>query len=217
MKYHIVVSKYKEDIEWTKSFDPCNITIYNKSDTLVEGTIQRPNIGREAETFFYHIIKHYDQLPDYLIVLQGNPFDHTKEVTSENIKSKIDWLLEQLNNEQTSDAIPFFKKPLLEPHYPKPGLRVPDYYYKLFEGDIPDRFEFSSGCQYFLSRDTIRNRSLNFYKKIYNMIINNKVTTFNQAHYGKRNVFNDTIDGWVLERLFPYIFDMNIKINSQFM
>jgi hypothetical protein len=35
-----------------------------------------PNFGRETDTFFRYIINEYDDLPDYVVFLQGNPFDH---------------------------------------------------------------------------------------------------------------------------------------------
>ena len=74
MDYHIVVAKYKEDISWLQEMDKSHIYLYDKgfTENSINGFAhyeQRPNIGRESETYLYHIIKHYDNLPDFLILL----------------------------------------------------------------------------------------------------------------------------------------------------
>ena len=58
MKTLLVVSKYKEDIEWTKKIKH-DVLIYDKSETPTPLSIARPNIGREAETLLYYIISKY--------------------------------------------------------------------------------------------------------------------------------------------------------------
>ena len=69
--YNIIVPRYKENLDWVEQLDKSRVVIYNKSDEPLENAISRPNIGRDPETFLYHIIKNYDNLPEYLIFLQG--------------------------------------------------------------------------------------------------------------------------------------------------
>jgi hypothetical protein len=82
MDYHVIIAKYKENISWLEEMDKSHIYLYDKGSTennLLQGFAHyetRPNVGRESETYLYHIIKHYDNLPEYLILMQGNPFDH---------------------------------------------------------------------------------------------------------------------------------------------
>ncbi len=83
MKYKIVVSRYNEDISWTKKY---NCIIYNKGNYL-EDSIKIDNVGREAHTYLRHIITNYHSLEDITIFLQGNPFDNFSDGTSINFDS----------------------------------------------------------------------------------------------------------------------------------
>jgi hypothetical protein len=54
-------------------------TIYNKGPPLKEfKSIQIPNVGREAQTFIYHIIQNYHNLDDVTIFLPGSCMDISK-------------------------------------------------------------------------------------------------------------------------------------------
>lgn len=83
----LVVSRYNEDLEWTREF-PVKI-IYNKGDRrtipddLQKFVVDLPNIGREAHTYLYHIIKNYDALDETTIFCQGRYEDHVKLSPSE--------------------------------------------------------------------------------------------------------------------------------------
>ena len=52
---NFVVAKYNENVDWTKKLNH-KITIYDKSENPFPGSIKLKNIGREGETFLYHII-----------------------------------------------------------------------------------------------------------------------------------------------------------------
>ena len=65
---NLVIAKYNEDIEWTKKINH-KITIYDKSNNPVENSIKLKNVGREGETFLYHIVKNYDNLDDVTVFL----------------------------------------------------------------------------------------------------------------------------------------------------
>ena len=51
----IIVSRYQENVEWTKEFP--NVLIYNKGDPLDTSyrTIHVENVGREGHTFYKYI------------------------------------------------------------------------------------------------------------------------------------------------------------------
>jgi len=51
----IIVSRYNEDIKWTKKFP--NVLIYNKGDKLNDeyNQIMLNNIGREGHTYYKYI------------------------------------------------------------------------------------------------------------------------------------------------------------------
>lgn len=83
-KPEIVVARYKENLDWiTNNSLVHRCTIYNKGPKDISPilkTINRPNypvFGREGETYLYHILSNYHNLPDYTIFTQGDPFEHS--------------------------------------------------------------------------------------------------------------------------------------------
>jgi hypothetical protein len=75
--YHlIVVARYDESTEWV----PRNATLYNKGEPIINNSvgklIQLQNVGREGETYLHHIIENYDNLCEYIIFTQADPFKH---------------------------------------------------------------------------------------------------------------------------------------------
>ena len=73
----VVVARYKEDISWLKEINH-KIIVYNKGPDCNFPCISLPNIGREAQTYLFHIIENYNKLPEWTILCQGHPFDHCK-------------------------------------------------------------------------------------------------------------------------------------------
>lgn len=75
-KMKVIVSKYKEDIRWIKNIKYDTI-VFNKNiedNNLFKNNL--PNVGREGHTFFNFIVNNYENLPEYMCFLQGNPHDH---------------------------------------------------------------------------------------------------------------------------------------------
>ena len=69
-KYEIVIAKYNENISW--SYPYRNITtIYNKSDLDCPDSIKLSNLGRESQTYLYHIISNWDNLAEMTLFTQG--------------------------------------------------------------------------------------------------------------------------------------------------
>ena len=69
-KYDIVISRYNEDISWVNQLDTekYNILLYNKGEDNIDYPhINRPNIGREAETMVNYILENYDKLPEFIV------------------------------------------------------------------------------------------------------------------------------------------------------
>jgi len=77
----IVIARYNEDIEWSKKYSS-NVLIINKGDNIdgIENQIFYPNVGREGHSYYKYIVDNYDNLDDYIIFLQGNPFDHSPDI-----------------------------------------------------------------------------------------------------------------------------------------
>lgn len=85
MKYHIVIARYNEDIDWIKYINAnlFDIFVYNKGDNININNINCKiitlnNQGRESHTYLYHIISNFDNLPEKIIFTQAHPFDHVR-------------------------------------------------------------------------------------------------------------------------------------------
>ena len=157
----LVVSRYNEDIGWTKNFD--NVIIYNKGPHLgLQNEIQLPNVGREAHTYLCHIINNYDNLDDYTVFLQGNPFDH-----SPNLFERLRYI--------HGDAM-FISEHILYTtvngcfHHKEIPMR--QTYHQLFGETLNHypEFVFGAGAQFVVSRDRIRERPLSFYENALNLV-----------------------------------------------
>ena len=88
--FKIICSRFNEDIQWTKPFVE-SLLVYNKGlDTInyipKSNIIKLPNYGREGGSYLHFIINNYDSLPDYMLFLQGNPFDH---IYNQQIKKSL--------------------------------------------------------------------------------------------------------------------------------
>jgi hypothetical protein len=93
-KAFFVVSRYSEDVTWIKEYTD-NYVVYNKGLPL-GGEYKElilPNIGNNQRDIFEFIYRNYDDLPEFIAFLQGNPFDHCK-------KNKFDRLI--LNEQFTA-------------------------------------------------------------------------------------------------------------------
>jgi hypothetical protein len=73
----LVISRYNEDINWIKSLTDDYI-IYNKGEELSLDYKQLilPNFGANQYDIFHYIYENYDNLPNLIAFMQGNPFDH---------------------------------------------------------------------------------------------------------------------------------------------
>ncbi len=75
----LCVASYGEDVDWVRGtgIEAC---IYDATGTRGKGFIPVRNKGREAGQYLRHINDHYDDLMDYEVFLQGNPFDHCRRI-----------------------------------------------------------------------------------------------------------------------------------------
>lgn len=78
-EYQMIVARYNENTSWCNIFK--NVLIYNKGDDMTSmfEVVDIPNEGREGETYLHHIIDNYDDLYEYNIFTQADPFEHNKD------------------------------------------------------------------------------------------------------------------------------------------
>lgn len=83
----IVITQFNESLDWLKDFDHTNIRyiwVYSKGKEIFYGhelnkkIIHQyyPNYGREALTNLYHVVRHYDNLPENILFTQSNVNPH---------------------------------------------------------------------------------------------------------------------------------------------
>jgi hypothetical protein len=80
---YTVISRYKEDLNWLNNATFQGLIInkgldvkIGNSDFIIE---QRSNYGANQYDLCDYIYQNYEQLPDLMMFLQGNPFDHCSE------------------------------------------------------------------------------------------------------------------------------------------
>ena len=150
-KLTVVVSRYNEDLEWLNNIQGSKI-IFNKGNKIAENCIELPNIGRESHTLCYYLYNFYDELNDYTLFLQGNPFDHMHCV--------ID-LYEFIKNFQTADDVIGL------------GIYMSDAYHLNSIKKIEDHLNidnktnaFYTNAQYLIPKKNIMKRNKEFYRKL---------------------------------------------------
>ena len=201
IKITMVVARYNENINWIKKYK--NVIVYNKGKSYDLEKSQIPfttldNIGREGHTFLYHIINNYDNLSNWIIFVQGNPFDHCP-----NFYEKIDKLYENINNNLElsnefnlsnnfnflSDIIYYSNISNCPYHSNIPLKKV---YNDIFNSNDDDKpIIFSPGAQFYVSKKLILTKPKIYYEKILKLLDYNI----------------NPIEGFCIERLWKYIFE----------
>lgn len=183
----IVVAKFREDVSWTNELtNKHRVFIYDKSGEPSTPYIPLPNRLREAGTYLHHIVEHYDDLAEYTMFLQGNPFDHCHLPRPQFIETL-------LNNPLAlrEDGHWHIHHGHGDGRPQHPGLPVEQMYMWLGYTQPRHQYKFRAGAQYLVSRDEIHKRDKEFYQRLYD---------FMQDHGG--------MCPWTIERLWIYIFNL---------
>lgn len=186
----IIVARYNESIEWTKEFS--NVIVYNKGEKLnIDNEIMLENVGREGHTYYKYIYDNYDNLDDYTIFLQGNPFDHSPDLINDLWKYINDDKLD-LEFRYLSKVVVLCKLNGCRLH---PELDLMEVYEKIFDekGDREKHFRFGFGAQFIISKKKILSRPRDFYMKIIKLL----------------DYHINPIEGYVIERFHRLIFSMD--------
>ena len=212
MSFKIVIAKYKEDVGWVnKYFDKTDVIIYDKSGEVNDNVINIPNVGREAETWMRYIVDNYYSLPDYIVFLQGKPFDHYSGVKD------ITTLLKQ-NPKKTICLSDGIVKPVSATIKDKYNYTHKKIYNMMYEKSFfGNEFEYYSyGAQYLVYKECVIDKPIEFYNRIQDMLVRcgNPTREFHLDEY--KNYYPEyekhkLLDAWCLEPMLPYIFG-NIKV-----
>ena len=172
----IVVAKYNENVDWTKKLIH-NVTIYDKSEHPIEGSIKLKNVGREGETFLYHIVNNYHNLDDVTVFLQGNPFDHLqllvgwRVITTDEEKNKV---IDKMNTELNDDCgFSTFYQVLHNCPDGTNNVSAKNDCIKYY-GVSYNSFTVSPGAQYIVPKKNILSRPLEFWKNLHSAMYDNE-------------------------------------------
>jgi hypothetical protein len=190
MSFCIIVARYNENIEWVKKFS--NVIIYNKGKKLDNGynEVFLDNVGREGHTYYKYIYDNYENLADYTIFLQGNPFDHSPNIISN--------LNKYINNKDLSIDFDFLSEQI---HYSSLDLESSRHFqcknihknwervFNINSGN--HECIFGAGAQFIVSKNKILKNTKDFYKNIVKIL----------------EYTIDPLEGYDIERFHKYIFN----------
>lgn len=218
MKKEIVIAAYNKSLDWIQNINTdIKITIYRKGEILPLSNNEikiSPNKGRCVHTFFNHIYLNYDNLSEYTFFVQDFPFDHwgnllyilNSETTEikKNASLSIEgyygyhnntfgsaWHLQPSLQFKNGNIISCYSNGHPQDH--NPNINVDKYWDMLFDYPKPSFYEFIPGGHFCITKEHIRLRSRELYKKIVDLLI------------------EDITAPWMIERLECYIFHPKFK------
>ena len=192
MSFCIIVARYNENVEWTKQFP--NVIIYNKGNKLDNNynydEVFLNNVGREGHTYYKYICDNYENLAEYTIFLQGNPFDHSPNIISN--------LTKYINNKELSIDFEFLSEEILHSSLDQEFgwcwqcKNIHKSWERVF-GVSSDNQEciFGVGAQFIVSKKKILKNTKEFYENIVKML----------------EYDIDPLEGHHIERFHKYIFN----------
>jgi len=217
MKKEIVIAAYDKELYWLDKLNSdVKKTIYRKgdrSDNINEIYIEN-NKGRCVHTFFNHIFENYNNLSDITYFAQDYPFDHWENII-EIINNTPTTQQEQLkiggyygyhwNSIQTPSSYGSRMWKLYPSEHHGSGnilvcnsdgsphdlnlIDIDKYWNLFFKINPPNRYEFMPGGHFAITKEHVKIRSKEFYKKIVEFLLD--------VH----------IAPWIIERLECYIFN----------
>ena len=181
-----VICRYNEDLEWSREL-PIPRVIYNKGEALNDEcyAIDIENVGRESEAFLRFIIDNYNDLPQRMVFLQGDPDTHFRGLMKFLEKPNKYGVCFLSDFNPVCDAIG-------RPHHFE-ELPLKQILKELGMSDVNDMFHFAAGAQYLVPRKYILNKPWSWWTNAYDVHNNHKTGP------------------WAYERLWPLIWEHEAK------
>lgn len=172
----IVVAKYREDVSWTRDL-PYKVTVYDKSDNQLSGSMALRNVGREGHTYAHHVAENYDDLADVTVFTQGAPFDHVPGFL-EDVKTPVTRFTAYGKHTLESFA---------DGDVNHPGLPLAKTFFELTNRRMPDKVMFRPGAIFAATREVLHRYPRSWWRRL-------------RDHLAAPETQNH--GPWVLERLF---------------
>ena len=176
----VVVSRYDEDISWTKELEKLGFEcrIYEKENPKSKYNIEK-NMGNEASVYIKFIIDNYENLPEYSILLHGHEFSWHSNKENDSVvdlvKKEIGEKYEFKNLNDVMMTSWFLMSGVTEVRLSR---LFRDWYKEYIEYEIGPLRNFGDFCvgfpccaQFIVHKNTIMKREKKFYQKIYDWIM----------------------------------------------
>lgn len=209
VKIQCILAKYKEDLGWTKLL-PWPVLVYDKSPDPSPGAVPLPNLGREGHSYLWHITRHYHDLAEVNVFLQGDPFLHLNHGPEELVE-RVAELAERGTPFKGLAWFTLKCDALGRPHdmredkarrwagYGK-DIPVGELYAKLFAGPAPEKYHAKAPAGLFLvRRERVHTRPWGFYQRALELLEADPRDADNTGH--------------ALERLWSLIFNGYAALN----
>jgi hypothetical protein len=201
----IIISAYKRDYSWINDLNSdIKVTTYRKGENLnlPNEIFIENNVGRDVHTFFNHFVQRYDTLSDYTFTAQDYFGDHVNNYMDIMNGDKNVWDIQAL---QVFSECWFFSTtyPILQcdkagkPHHDG-SISIEPIWNKLFFDVCPETLRFTPAGHFCVSKNHVHRRHVGFYQDVVDILA------------------SDEMSPWVIERLMPYIFDMNYKTKKNY-
>lgn len=181
----MVVSQWNNDVSWVEDYTS-NYVIYDKSNTLEpsEKVIKCENVGHNLFDIFHFIYNNYENLPELVAFVEGNPFDHcNKEKFDRIIHNKFFTCLESYENSpdyhaamkcsdggwmEINDSWFIKDHPRREHSIFQTYNEALDHVFK--NAYHPQFVKFSPGGMYIVERERLLHYSRDFWKNLMNIV-----------------------------------------------
>ena len=161
----IVITRFDENLNYFKNYQEF-LTIYNKGKndlSLNCKIVNRPNVGRDGETIFYHIINNWDNLSDITFFCQGHINDRNDQLITYS----------DFENYINTDNIYFFKErndlPNLDEKLLNFNIKFKYIYEEVFNKEYKKKFTWVSGMWISVKKNKIKNVPYNIYQNMLNL------------------------------------------------
>ena len=206
----LIISRFNENLNWLENFSQFNILIYNKGKKLPNNSFRNiiniNNVGRESQTWLYHIFNNYENLDETNIFLQGriddlgcmafqDPSLYLKEIDKYGFVASRYGILGPLHWDKNVgvEKDKRYKKDWDSGKISKSKLGFRKFA-KTFFPDIPIFVTTSYGGCFAVKKELIQIYKKDFYAELLEILSRHK----------------NPIEGHYLERLWCYMFTKNI-------
>jgi len=209
MNKSIIISRFDENINWVNKHKNFKILIYNKGTKLSSKVsaqiINLENVGRESQTWLYHIVNNYENLDEYNIFLQGriddlgcmafqNPNSYLDEIDKYGFIASRYGILTPFHwkNNVGIENNEKYKRCWNRGEISRSKIGFRNFAKILFP-EIPYFVMTSYGGCFAIKKELIKRYDLNFYINLLNILSKHK----------------NPIEGHYMERLWCYLFTKN--------